>query len=35
MDLESPVVLSGWLTKQGGGSSTFGKTSWKKRWLVI
>lgn len=27
-------LRSGWLTKQGGGSSTFGRTNWKRRWCV-
>ncbi len=32
--LAGDVMLEGWLVKQGGGASTFGKTSWKKRWWV-
>jgi hypothetical protein len=32
--LAGDVVLQGWLVKQGGGASTFGKTSWKKRWYA-
>ena len=29
------VVKTGWITKQGGGKSVFGKTSWKTRWFVL
>jgi len=28
-------IKSGWLHKQGGGSSTFGKKSWKRRWMTL
>eukprot|EP00039_Didymoeca_costata_P026905 m.16951 g.16951 ORF g.16951 m.16951 type:complete len:888 (+) comp5856_c0_seq1:231-2894(+) len=30
-----PLIKAGWVTKQGGGSKTFGKTNWKKRWFEL
>ena len=30
-----PVIKSGWITKKGGGTSAFGKMSWKMRWFVL
>eukprot|EP00052_Salpingoeca_macrocollata_P017182 m.139262 g.139262 ORF g.139262 m.139262 type:complete len:900 (-) comp20301_c0_seq1:77-2776(-) len=33
--LGTGVLRAGWLTKQGGGESTFGRTSWKRRWFVL
>ncbi|EGD72327.1 TK protein kinase [Salpingoeca rosetta] len=29
------IVLSGFMIKQGGGRSTLGRQSWKKRWFVL
>eukprot|EP00039_Didymoeca_costata_P001385 m.52055 g.52055 ORF g.52055 m.52055 type:complete len:1903 (+) comp10770_c0_seq2:130-5838(+) len=28
-------IRAGWLTKMGGGTSTFGRTNWKKRWMTL
>jgi myosin X len=28
-------LKSGWLTKLGGGTSTFGRQNWKKRWVTL
>ena len=28
-------IKSGWLHKQGGGSTTFGKKNWKRRWMTL
>eukprot|EP00936_MAST-01D_sp_MAST-1D-sp1_P002043 g2043.t1 len=30
---EGPRRISGWLMKQGGGTSQFGRKNWKKRWF--
>ena len=30
---EGPRRISGWLMKQGGGTSNFGRKNWKKRWF--
>ena len=32
---EGPRRISGWLMKQGGGTSNFGRKNWKKRWFVL
>ena len=29
------IVQSGWLTKQGGGRSALGRSSWKRRWFIL
>lgn len=29
------IVKQGWLTKQGGGSTAFSRTNWKRRWCIL
>jgi hypothetical protein len=28
-------IFAGWLTKMGGGTSTLGRKSWKRRWMTL
>ena len=28
-------IKAGWLTKMGGGTSTFGRANWKRRWMTL
>jgi myosin X len=28
-------IFAGWMTKMGGGTSTLGRKSWKRRWFAL
>lgn len=34
-DTQIKIIKQGWLTKQGGGTTTFSRTNWKRRWFIL